>query len=73
MALKHMPHSWSCHATREIEANHGALMAQATVWKDKKQFALLHNYKVDLPPSKTVVCCVIHPITNAKRLQHQQL
>jgi len=46
-ALKQVPHGWSQHAMDEFQDDtHEKFVAQATIWKDRKQLAFLHNYKV---------------------------
>ncbi len=48
MALKELPRGWSRQATQDFHTDkHGIFVAQATVWKDRKEVGFLHNYKVE--------------------------
>jgi len=58
MALKELPRRWSQQATQEFHTDtHGKFIAQATVWKDRKEVGFLHNFKVEpgQNPDSTVV------------------
>ena len=45
-ALKHKPRGWMRRAVRKFGSNFGNMTAQALVWKDKKQVAILSNWLV---------------------------